>query len=1031
MKPRHSRAYVLIVCMVGALAWLGNSVGAAAHSPEPDQQDPRPNSPNITIPGPRRSFLRMAGISQKVLPQEVLPLLARNVVTQGYTWQEGGRRPTEFLILLRRYVEQARELRAMADADGAIHITSCSEAPRLLATLGYRLSGPCGPRVALETAEQKRAFLTVDSGFPLPDLEQTLEGGKPFVYHYPSTEVPIFFGPSEWTRHSHTKSDDAIEVLLHDPELARLYWALARMDEPTRNSLREAPGLEKLTPVAAVLDYYGRYVCIRSKQVAVPGGAAAESAWKGMVGASPDSPGEFVARLLAKDDGWLAAYFDALSRISPGQQAYFTEPRRLVRFYDALRGKKTSPGPAKGAFRTDPDLLLLVTRLWVGPNGQPHIPGNLDVWKGIVGRKAHSRLGTEWARRAKDWKNPDDLVEGLFALSREAMTDSPMRIYLALSEIDRRRSPEQWLSADAVRLLTDSYPRFGDQYIIFSEFSSLNDASIARFLSVAAAIDGIPDTGVRADTLGIYQALVGLWEILARQGEIPRQNQNPSWQQVITPFASVSSAAQLFDASESSFDGLLQSAGGQPQHSQDQIIALLAGPGQTSPEGQQVRRALAENLRAVLDAQRLISLDNLFGLGHGLSQMAQGKAAAETLLVLAGELREFELPKPLFTSGERLEWANGLYTTPHIQFELQMDLLPTIKSPPAAGDLKAARGQLVPFLRDTLVGLNYAYYAPPGGQMLLSNPLFVRAHDPAGEKINNEYQSWQTPVLYGVGEAAAGGAHLAGSLADLPYVLAQVEQNFIVPENVQSLIWEDLVPSLLVGAVLPRWWGVSKTELHAVSLYQRCGEELLGAAAKDQDLRHAVMTILSDRILPQRAGEVEEALRRGDPEAAISRLAPAETLHLAMQYRRGFPTQTWGTAGEELAKLSQRDPKEVSWERLSEDFGVPHPALERTYARELLSIKPLPTLMGYSSRLLGESWDSNNLLWARLADESGYSPVMLHVMVPELTRRMIEKISATDLEDWSALLRALRETAEEYRQGKIPTLAKSVLAPGA
>ena len=49
----------------------------------------------------------MAGISQKIAPEEVLPLLSRNVFTQGY---EGSTRPTEFLILLRRYVVQAREL---------------------------------------------------------------------------------------------------------------------------------------------------------------------------------------------------------------------------------------------------------------------------------------------------------------------------------------------------------------------------------------------------------------------------------------------------------------------------------------------------------------------------------------------------------------------------------------------------------------------------------------------------------------------------------------------------------------------------------------------------------------------------------------------------------------------------------------------------------------------------------------------------------------------------------------------------------
>jgi hypothetical protein len=74
--------------------------------------------------------------------------------------------------------------------------------------------------------------------------------------------------------------------------------------------------------------------------------------------------------------------------------------------------------------------------------------------------------------------------------------------------------------------------------------------------------------------------------------------------------------------------------------------------------------------------------------------------------------------------------------------------------------------------------------------------------------------------------------------------------------------------------------------------------------------------------------------------------------------------------------------------------------------------------MGYSSRFLAESWDSNNLYWARLADEKGYSPVLLNRLVPELTRRMVEKIFATDLEDWQALLRAARETGDEFRLGK-------------
>jgi hypothetical protein len=115
---------------------------------------------------------------------------------------------------------------------------------------------------------------------------------------------------------------------------------------------------------------------------------------------------------------------------------------------------------------------------------------------------------------------------------------------------------------------------------------------------------------------------------------------------------------------------------------------------------------------------------------------------------------------------------------------------------------------------------------------------------------------------------------------------------------------------------------------------------------------------------------------------------------------------------------------------MSEDFGVPHPALAHTYARELLMVKPFPAFMGYSSRLMAECWDSNNLYWARLADEMGYPPVMLNRLVPELTHRMVENLFATSLQDWPAVLRAMQETGEEFRQGKILSIPKNGVAPG-
>jgi hypothetical protein len=159
----------------------------------------------------------------------------------------------------------------------------------------------------------------------------------------------------------------------------------------------------------------------------------------------------------------------------------------------------------------------------------------------------------------------------------------------------------------------------------------------------------------------------------------------------------------------------------------------------------------------------------------------------------------------------------------------------------------------------------------------------------------------------------------------------------------------------------------------------------------------------------------------------LARVTPADTFYLATEFTRRYPDQSdaMGQPGKELQSLVQQSPNEVSWERLSRDFGIPHPVLAQSYARELLNLPPFPAFMGYSSRFLAESWDSNNLYWARLVDEKQYSPVMLNRVVPELTRRMVEKIFATDLEDWPALLRATRETGEEFRQGKVNTVLEA------
>src|SRR6201999_1267981 len=144
--------------------------------------------------------------------------------SQGY--QHG--RETEFLLLLERYVRQARELQNLAP-NGEIRVARCEDAGPLLQVLGYRMRTACGQKDgSLVALNPESAFLTIDSGFPLTRLEEALEAGTPFTYPFAPTTVPVLLRANDWASLSTWRklnSADLLDVLMHDPRVARLYWA--------------------------------------------------------------------------------------------------------------------------------------------------------------------------------------------------------------------------------------------------------------------------------------------------------------------------------------------------------------------------------------------------------------------------------------------------------------------------------------------------------------------------------------------------------------------------------------------------------------------------------------------------------------------------------------------------------------------------------------------------------------------------------------------------------------------------------------
>jgi hypothetical protein len=977
----------------------------------------------IQIPGPLHSFARMAALSQDIDADDILAALARNVVTNGYQASRSNEllEETEYLKLVHRYLAQARELDKLAGPDKFIRIATCesTQTNDLLRVLGYRMRGGCGSEVVLETVNAPRAFVTTDSGFPLAELEQALRTEHPFSYDYHPASATLLYTTDYWLGTGPKTQGDFIDAFLANPLLCRFYLGMAKLDPETAGALKSGVPAARLRASSSVLDFFGGNFEIRQGKAVTPGGARSAAAWGELAGASPEKGSEFFEKLMTKDDGWLASLYDSLARIQGPAQDYLTDPARMRRLYSAVRGRVTTPGPARPVFRSNTEMMLLTTRLHIGADGKPHIPGELETWRQLFEKNPKGKYDAKLSKAAVNWKDPDDVIEALFALCRKPVDNEPLKMFMALSDLDRNRA--QPLGPATVQRMIRGWNIYGEQYAIFNDAPSLSDKTIVAWLDTAEAVDKTRDTLFRQDVVGTMQGLTGIWQIFSRQGSIPPGKADETLMALIAPFATVKSNRDLFDAGRGGEDVLLKATGAKAAGTvQDRMLGLLAG-GPRLDESES-RAELVQEEQRIFEAQRLLPIDLLFELADNLQAVTKGeKLNAQLASRLAARVADIQLPRNSMSGAEKNVMAFGYYVDRHVEEERKLNLRAMIDR--AAKDpekLKDIRGQLASTLRDTIVGFNYVHYAPPGAQILMTNPLFVRGHDFIGASGGNH--SWKTTEIYGSGWPMNAGGRLVGSLSGLPYALADAEQNFLVPTQTQALIWGDLAPEMILTARTARFWTVTPLQMHWVGMHMRRAEELL-AEATLQPAARADLTQAVDRVAsPSRSALVMRLVGSGDTRAAIAAMTPSEMYTLAANYTRRNDPQGSPEAAE-IAHFKSLAPDQVSDQAISRAWGTPKPTLANSYRPELLNLRTFPTLMGYSSRIMAESWESNLLYWADVGDQAGVKPAELNVLVPEWTQKVVERIFASHLEDWPALLKSLRSVGEEVRRGNTEVAA--------
>ena len=171
-------------------------------------------------------------------------------------------------------------------------------------------------------------------------------------------------------------------------------------------------------------------------------------------------------------------------------------------------------------------------------------------------------------------------------------------------------------------------------------------------------------------------------------------------------------------------------------------------------------------------------------------------------------------------------------------------------------------------------------------------------------------------------------------------------------------------------------------------------------------------------------------IAEGDARGAIDAMTPSEmyTMAAANTTARGIDLHGSPEVAE-IGHFKSLVPDQVSETAISRAWGTAKPTLANSYRPELLNLRTFPSLMGFSSRILAESWESNLLYWADVGDQTGVQPAQLNVLVPEWTGKVVERIFASHLEDWPALLKSLRSVGEEVRTQNTQVAAANSARP--
>ena len=152
----------------------------------------------------------------------------------------------------------------------------------------------------------------------------------------------------------------------------------------------------------------------------------------------------------------------------------------------------------------------------------PKVPGSAALWQDICKAEQVAPTSVQVQKFTQQRQHPDQPAGkpgGLHQCLDERWADAD------LSDAERNRCWPSSRSGVCPMPRRDCLPSMFDDlnswYPIFVEFPALDDASITQFHPDSDRVNGIQNPILRVNVLGSLQAEIGIWQILARQKQIP------------------------------------------------------------------------------------------------------------------------------------------------------------------------------------------------------------------------------------------------------------------------------------------------------------------------------------------------------------------------------------------------------------------------------------------------------------------------------------------------------------------------------